>query len=395
MSYVKQTWITDEIITSEKLNHMEDGIEASENKCFSVGTESVTYFECQGVQAVDGGEPLFMIPTTVFPEDLVLEDDELTITVNGTEYQVERQIMEMGGISYAYYGDDVLNLVSGTYTIPFSYMTSMPGDETHVGFYVTEETTYDIIIEGKRTVVTSTDDFKAAVANTGYNPCYSVVENYNYFHGENLTTSAEGRVWRVDDFPDDLRINDDVLTITIDGETYSCEKNIYMGDGQFYGTAYYGEDPANFLYGETITIPFVYAYNPCGAGSFAEEGAVFLVLDSGEHSIDITSGSKLDSSADFKKASLEACMMIIHQRDFYCDKTADEVYAAIQNGIPCFLIKELNNGTYVMRHLIQTDNFYFHFSASLYESKPVKYGYSHQFPYLTEIQEDDSGGSAL
>lgn len=29
MSYVKQTWITDEIITAEKLNHMESGIEAA------------------------------------------------------------------------------------------------------------------------------------------------------------------------------------------------------------------------------------------------------------------------------------------------------------------------------------------------------------------------------
>ena len=40
MAYEKQTWTTGEVITAEKLNHMEDGIKDNENK----DTIEVTFF---------------------------------------------------------------------------------------------------------------------------------------------------------------------------------------------------------------------------------------------------------------------------------------------------------------------------------------------------------------
>ena len=165
MSYEKQTWVTGEVITSTKLNHIEDGIRDCDIKCFSVENNPVTLFECTGAGVTSGpGANLYTVDKNVVPRNLVLDDDELTITINGTVYQSEKKSIQMAPDTppWFYYGGSPADLMGGDFTIPFCYSYA-EGVEDSTMFIVTENTTYDIKMEAEKRSVVPTDDFKEAV----------------------------------------------------------------------------------------------------------------------------------------------------------------------------------------------------------------------------------------
>lgn len=62
MSYEKQTWVTGETITAEKLNHIEGGVEEAQSRNFPIydnnGTASCTWQEL--VSAIEDGKNVYL-----------------------------------------------------------------------------------------------------------------------------------------------------------------------------------------------------------------------------------------------------------------------------------------------------------------------------------------------
>ena len=83
MSYTKQTWQTGDIITAEKLNHMEDGISSAQ--LYSV-SEDVRF--SGSVTTVDDGEG----PYADIDCDLSDAPEQITVTFDGTEYTCEKLV---------------------------------------------------------------------------------------------------------------------------------------------------------------------------------------------------------------------------------------------------------------------------------------------------------------
>ena len=85
MSYTKNTWQTGDIVSSAKLNHMEDGIADAQNGYTEETTETVIVPQ-QSVTTLGGGilESVPLTGVTTFPS----VGDECIITFNGDEYEV-------------------------------------------------------------------------------------------------------------------------------------------------------------------------------------------------------------------------------------------------------------------------------------------------------------------
>ena len=92
MSYEKQTWVTGDIVTSAKLNHMEDGIESAQ---FPAVTNSdvgkvLTVEEKSVPDAVLVPEETFVFTDGIMAEinmqnkSLFVEGTKCLLTVNGT-----------------------------------------------------------------------------------------------------------------------------------------------------------------------------------------------------------------------------------------------------------------------------------------------------------------------
>lgn len=106
MSYEKQNWTTGDIITADKLNHMEDGIYSNSQ---SGGAKTVTrgFIAEQSVTTLQEeagiyfGQCYSLMPPGGSPE-------HIDVTVNGVLYEnVERYVIEEGNNSFDCYGAQI------------------------------------------------------------------------------------------------------------------------------------------------------------------------------------------------------------------------------------------------------------------------------------------------
>lgn len=97
MAYERHTWVCGETITAEALNHMEQGIAQSGGG--TAGYECVTseIFNGSITTADQGG-----MNVGTQPVSFTLRSAHLKVTLNGTEYECERQSSPYGGGGYLY-----------------------------------------------------------------------------------------------------------------------------------------------------------------------------------------------------------------------------------------------------------------------------------------------------
>lgn len=146
MAYEKHTWQCGEVITVEKLNHMEDGIEAADCGFECTETE-VTFFNGSITTAESGG-----VVIGSFTPSQAINTDTLTVTFNGTEYVLPK-IEWDGSICY---GE-----VSGSSPVFTNYPCFIIVDYEH---FVTENAgTFTVKMEGAIVSATATECFSKAV----------------------------------------------------------------------------------------------------------------------------------------------------------------------------------------------------------------------------------------
>ena len=155
MAYEKQTWECGDVISAEKMNHMEDGI-ANAGGGGDAGYEcvegTVTEFEGSVTPSDEGGNYIGAI-TTNNP----LEAQTITVYVDGEKYEMERVTVAP---TYYFYGELDENTHTPTFThYPIFITPTSRGNS--VKFKTLKE--YNIKIEQQGRSVNITDCFSAAV----------------------------------------------------------------------------------------------------------------------------------------------------------------------------------------------------------------------------------------
>lgn len=153
MAYQKQTWRCGEVVTADKLNHMEDGIENA-NSGYSCVEEAFLLTDEEVTTVMSEEEP-FAIgelprPSTLPPDSI----SEVRITFNGTEYTFDWNGEFAFGASY----DASTGTMNWT-----EYPFSINGN-----FIATEApTTISVKIEAIGSEITTTSCFREAVKSVG------------------------------------------------------------------------------------------------------------------------------------------------------------------------------------------------------------------------------------
>lgn len=161
MAYDKYTWVDGEVITAQKLNHIEEGIENGDNG-----------YECKTNEYIDA---------TITTEDkgyncgeitiqgVFINAPTITVVYDGTEYTAKGTDASGGTGQAFFYGDDMRDFS----TLPF-YIYSGSGSTQICTQTVGEHT---IKITGD--TIETTDCFKAAIAKAA--PSNIIVSKTRYF----------------------------------------------------------------------------------------------------------------------------------------------------------------------------------------------------------------------
>lgn len=201
MAYEKQTWRCGEVVTADKLNHMEDGIE---NATGFTCTEETTLLTDENVTTETSGSEAFAMVVLAYTTPITA--DTIRVTINGTEYECERQNLDDAS-AYGAHIDEVTGTADWS-QYPFAIMSSsMMGN----ALATESASTYQIKIETLAETVETTECFRKAVnsiisdsapliltitersATTEECPNGGRVTEYNYTWREVYDALASGR----------------------------------------------------------------------------------------------------------------------------------------------------------------------------------------------------------
>ena len=160
--YEKQTWVSGEIVTEGKLNHMEEGI-ATGGGIYSVG--NTVYYDGE-VTTTDGDE----VAGGSIYFDRLLPEKEIQVTFNGQEYTLPTakglggQIVGWGEL------DDNSQYVFSNYPIFIFYREAL---DTNVDVRTAEAGTYSLKIEASAMSVS--DDFSDSLKDSLNLPKITVI----------------------------------------------------------------------------------------------------------------------------------------------------------------------------------------------------------------------------
>lgn len=340
------------------------------NPCYSVGEKREVYYNETGITTfyTTIGNNIPAYAGEQFPGALVLDVDELIISIDGTEYSPKRNYTDITNTSGAYFFGTHPNTDTGwdeNFPFTYGYYGDADGGNLHLAdLRFQTEGPHDVKIESVGIYkVFPTEDFKEAVKEA--NPCYgNVDEDIVYFEGTDLAISALGDFGcRLTGFPDDLMLDNDQLIITVNGTEYQLDKHLseYYEGVKRINIVYYGENPFDITAGETLDLPFSYLY----ATNDGPQESIFLV-DGNEQSYDVKiegHESKLVIADDFKEAVADAVRSsgvgggALFIREIPAetsdpsdtvrmyDKTAQDIFDAIDSNMLCYLIDRnvLNN----------------------------------------------------
>ena len=172
MAYTKQTWNNGDIITADKLNHIEDGIKNNESG-YSISEEETILFE--GEITPTESSPYY---TYLFNPPIIFNQENLIIICDGQEYQCEKKELNMGAITY--YGDydsDTGGIIFTNYPFFLGEDYQEPSFDI---FFPTGES-HSIIIKTLIKTVTTKEDFNKAVNNCiNINTINNIKDSQNY-----------------------------------------------------------------------------------------------------------------------------------------------------------------------------------------------------------------------
>ena len=151
--YEKQTWVSGEVVTEGKLNHMEEGI-ATGGGIYSV--ENVVYYDGEVTTADDGG----VVAGDIY-FDKLLPEKEIQVTFNGEEYTLPTAKGPGGQIDGWGELDDNFQHVFSNYPIYIGYREDL---ETNVSVYTAEAGTYSLKIEAS--MMSVSDDFSDSLKDS-------------------------------------------------------------------------------------------------------------------------------------------------------------------------------------------------------------------------------------
>lgn len=224
MAYEKYTWVDGELITAEKLNHMEDGIAEGGDTGYTCTetTERLFNETVTTAESEDGcsAHLAYSEPITA---------DELTVVFNGTEYVCPKIVDE----SIMFYGGYDLN-------------TGMP-DFTNYPFVIGGTGGMNsIATESPMTVTVSASVTSSTVETTEcFEKAVKTVADRGYECSETTTPLFDEVVTTVQDGEDVVAqlaysepITADKIIVTFDGTQYVCPKIIVDALGT--GMAFYG-----------------------------------------------------------------------------------------------------------------------------------------------------------
>lgn len=156
MAYEKYTWVDGELITAEKLNHMEDGIAEGGGETGYECIETTEQLFSETVTTAESEDGCFAQLTYSEP----ITADELTVVFNGTEYVCPKII----GDDTVYYGGFDPNTEMSDFTnYPFGIIS-----EVGVNFIVTESPmTVAVSASTSSLTVETTECFRRAVESAG------------------------------------------------------------------------------------------------------------------------------------------------------------------------------------------------------------------------------------
>lgn len=157
MAYEKQTWVCGDVITADRLNHMEEGIEEC---CGSAGgytcTEEVVPLTEESVTTTKFDESDLIASAELSYTDLI-DANEIRVTFNGVEYECDRIDVGVPGVS-VYGGADAHGEAD------FSEYPFMLECESGLNTLLTETAgTYQIKIEAVEAEVEVSSCFRKAV----------------------------------------------------------------------------------------------------------------------------------------------------------------------------------------------------------------------------------------
>ena len=150
MAYEKQTWATGEVITQEKLNHMEDGIANAGGDAGYECSETVTELFSETITTSG------IQNQASFSYSEIITADELIVTYDGVEYTCSRITLVEGSV-YGYGGVTPSSMDYSQY--PFAIIAQSNGNSINC------ETAgeHTVKVEAASTAVTTTPCFEKAV----------------------------------------------------------------------------------------------------------------------------------------------------------------------------------------------------------------------------------------
>lgn len=167
MAYEKQTWQCGDIVTAEKLNNIEDGIEEA-LACCGGGSGDAGYSCSDGTrvltdETITTAEPFPNAGFAIAPlgDDVELGADELIITFDGTEYTCPKVTLEDAGYLYGAPADLSQGYLFDFSEYPFSVSSSSDGKL----LATPTAGTYTLKIEGGAVVAETTECFRRAVGS--------------------------------------------------------------------------------------------------------------------------------------------------------------------------------------------------------------------------------------
>ena len=153
MAYTPKTWVCGEPITDVGLNNMEEGIQEALQRGYEC-TETETVFFNDSITTVNQGG----MNMGTFTPSQPISGNTLTVTMNGTEYELPKE--DLGG-GQVYYGE-----FSGSAPVFTNYpcFVAPQGDS---GLFATENAgTYTVEMSGFAESITTTECFRKAVKSS-------------------------------------------------------------------------------------------------------------------------------------------------------------------------------------------------------------------------------------
>lgn len=238
MAYNKYTWVDGEVITAEKLNHIEEGIENGDNGYTC--TETTEQLFSETVTTV-GNEGVYFARLNYAQP---IEADELTVVFNGTEYVCPK----IADNDVVYYGGFDLN--AGMRMPDFSNYPFVIGSSPTANNIATESPmTVTVSASTLSSTVETTECFEEAVSKIVSPMLFECEKSVaNVYTDDHLTTVEEDSLPKAV-IPEGVTAYG--IKVVLDGVDYFCQRSVI--DGRFY----YGSVDSSMT-----DFPFVIEHDP-------------------------------------------------------------------------------------------------------------------------------------